>query len=326
MTGSLAAWLTVTALVGAASVATLVALALPRTLATLERRSPARRARTLTLLCLAPLAAGFSLAALCLLPSLGAAMWPGLDHCTRHTDHHLHLCLVHPPAVALSWTARLATLVGLAVVLARAAAGALRLVRANQVLARLHRASAPVEPDLRSVDTDAAFSFAGGLLRPAIYVSRGLRDRLEPTMLAAVLEHERAHVRRRDILRHQVARLGALLHGPGTARELLAALDLACEEACDEEAATRLGDRVRVAQALVVAARLAIRPPSALSASAVGFTGDGLTRRVTALLGDPARDPTGTGWILAGVGAALVASAPVLHHTTENILSLLAHP
>ncbi len=326
-TGSpLAAWLAIAALLGAASMSMLVAFALPRLLSRLEGSTPARRARVLTALCLAPLVAGVVLAALCILPSLYAALWPGFDHCDRHADEHLHLCLIHPPAAVLGSAACVLALASVAALVARAAPGVLRIHRARRVLARLRRVSESLPADVRSVDTDAAFSFTGGLLRPEIFVSRGLRDRLDPAQFAVVLEHERAHVRRRDLLRRFVAQLGALFHGPATARALLSAIDLACEEACDEEAATRLGDRVKVAQAIVAAARLAPRLPSALSASVVGFTADALGHRVRALLRSPHRDPAGAGWIVLGAAIGLVAMAPALHHATETVLSLVARP
>jgi Zn-dependent protease with chaperone function len=295
-------------------------------LAWLDHSSPARRARVLAALCLAPLATGLALVGLCLLPSLSAALWPALDHCTAHADEHLHLCLVHPPDVALGAVAQIAAAAVLVVVLVRGVPGVVRLVRAHLVLARLRRVSSPAPPDLRSVDTDAAFSFTGGLLRPDIYLSRGLRDGLDPAQLAAVIEHERAHVRRRDILRRHAARLGVLFHGPATGRALLAALDLACEEACDEEAATHLGDRVRVAQAIVAAARIAPRPPPALAAGVVGFTVDALTHRVTTLLDSPRHDPAWPRGIAAGAVLLLVVLSPAMHHAIETVLSLLANP
>lgn len=323
---SLLVWLVLAAILGAGTAAVVSSLVFPRLLSRLAGASPARRARIVTALCLTPLATGLVLALLCLLPSLYAVLWPALDHCNEHADHHLHLCLVHPPVLALGPAPRFAAAALLGLVLIRAVPGIVRLSRAHRVLARLRRASSPAPPDLRSVDTDEAFSFTGGLFRPDIYLSRGLREGLDPVQLAVVLEHERAHVRRRDILRRLAARLGVLFHGPATGRMLLATLDLACEEACDEEAATRLGDRVRVAQAIVAAARLVPRPPPALAAGVVGFTADALTHRVTCLLASPQRDPAGRRWVVVSIAAALVALSPALHHATETVLSLLAHP
>ncbi len=327
-TGSpLALWLGLAALLGAATVAVVIAIVLPRLRPALERLAPARRARVLTALCLAPLGAGALLALACLLPSLYAALWPALDHCTRHADEHLHLCLVHPPAAVLGLTALLVGAAGSALLLVRGLPGVLRLYRAHRVLARLRGAS--VQADLagvRSIDSDVVFSFAGGLLRADIYLSRGLRERVDEGQLAAVLAHERAHVRRRDVLRRHMAQLGALLHMPGAGRTLLSALELACEEACDAEAAATLGDRVQVAQAIVAVARLAPRPPTAVASSVVGFTAEALTHRVTALLAAPPQEPAPSRWRLPAAVAALVLLAPALHHATETVLSLLAHP
>lgn len=319
-------WLGVAAVLAAALVAAVTALAWPRMHPSILRRAPATRARMLTTLCLAPLGSGVALALACLLPSLCAALWPALDHCTHHADEHLHLCLVHPPAAVLGLIAAVLGATALALVMLRGAPGLVRLVRAHRTLARLHDATAPAELGVCSVDTDAAFSFAGGALRPTIYLSRGLRSRLSPPELAAVLAHERAHVCRRDVLRRHAARLGALLHGPDTARALLSALELACEQACDEEAAAALGDRVQVAQAIVAVARLAPRPPPALAVMAAGFTADALTQRVTALLATPTPEPAASRRSLVLAAAALVVLAPALHHATETVLSLLARP
>jgi Zn-dependent protease with chaperone function len=322
----LALWLAVAAALAAVLVAATTSLAWPRVHARLMRLAPARRARVSTAMCLAPLAAGLALALACLLPSLYAALWPALDHCTHHADEHLHLCLVHPPAVALGVAAAWVGAGALAVVLLRGAPGLARLLRAHRTLARLQDASSPAESGVRSVDTDAAFSFAGGALRPTIFLSRGLEARLSAQELAVVLAHERAHVRRRDVLRRHVARLGALLHAPGAGRALLSALELACEEACDAEAAATLGDRELVAQTIVAVARLVPRPPPAIAATAAGFTAEALTHRVTALLSTPAPEPVLPRWRLALAAAALVLLAPALHHATETVLSLLARP
>lgn len=319
-------WLGVAAILGAVIVAATIASAMPRLRPVLTGLTPARRARVLTALCLAPLVAGVGLALACLLPSLYSALWPTLDHCTRHADEHLHLCLAHPPAATLGVLAALIGVMGLALLVARSVRDVLGLVRAQRVLARLRGTSTQDATGVRGVDSDAAFSFTGGLVRPDIYLSRGLRERLPPSQLAAVLAHERAHVRRRDVLRRHAAQLGALMHMPGTARLLLSALELACEEACDAEAAAAVGDRVLVAQAIVAVARLGTRPPGAVAATVLGFTGDALGHRVAALLATPAPEPIASRWAVSAALVALVVLAPALHHATETVLSLLARP
>jgi Zn-dependent protease with chaperone function len=62
------------------------------------------------------------------------------------------------------------------------------------------------------VTTDlAVFAFCGGLLRPRIYLSRGLLEILDGGEAEAVLAHERHHLRRRDPLRFFVTNVLTLL-------------------------------------------------------------------------------------------------------------------
>lgn len=55
------------------------------------------------------------------------------------------------------------------------------------------------------VDSVTANAFCAGALRPRVYVTTGLLERLEAAELEAVLAHEAAHARRRDPLRRAVA-------------------------------------------------------------------------------------------------------------------------
>lgn len=59
---------------------------------------------------------------------------------------------------------------------------------------------------VRLVDSDERFSFAYGALVPRVAVSRGLVETVGPAELAAVLEHERYHVRNLDPLKVVLAR------------------------------------------------------------------------------------------------------------------------
>jgi beta-lactamase regulating signal transducer with metallopeptidase domain len=60
--------------------------------------------------------------------------------------------------------------------------------------------------DVALVDCDESFSFAYGALTPRIVVSRGLVEQATDDELAAVLEHERYHVRNLDPLKVLFAR------------------------------------------------------------------------------------------------------------------------
>jgi beta-lactamase regulating signal transducer with metallopeptidase domain len=77
-------------------------------------------------------------------------------------------------------------------------------------LARLIRSS-QLEGRVTLVDDRAVYAFAAGLARPHIWLSSGLLALLDEAELAAVLCHERHHLRRRDPLRVLLAR--SLAHG-----------------------------------------------------------------------------------------------------------------
>ncbi len=55
---------------------------------------------------------------------------------------------------------------------------------------------------LVGIATDASLAFCAGVLRPRIYLSRGLIDQLRPAELDAVLLHELHHCRRHDPFRY----------------------------------------------------------------------------------------------------------------------------
>jgi beta-lactamase regulating signal transducer with metallopeptidase domain len=138
--------------------------------------------------------------------------------------------------------------------------------------------------------------------------------------------HERAHAVRRDALVLTVARVLTLAHLPHVRRRILADLALACEQACDEEAARACGDRVRVAETIVAAERAAATA-SPSPVAGLAFGGGEVVHRVESLLAAPV-DGARTRrlrWILLAAGAALAAAAPHVHHWTETILDHLPH-
>jgi hypothetical protein len=114
---------------------------------------------------------------------------------------------------------------------------------------------------------------------------------------------------------------------PSARAQLLGALELAAEQSCDEVAASRVGDRLLVAEVILRVERLMQAPASRLAPVAVGFGGDSVPQRVSALLEAPKR--TGNVLVL-GLGFAvmlcgvLAASEP-LHHLTESLLEALVH-
>ena len=201
-----------------------------------------------------------------------------------------------------------------------AVAGALRVAwpafRGGRALRRLLRWAAQPLPApvqavaeaLRITDrvdvvaTGEAFAVTHGLLRPRILLSTGLIDALDEAELAAVLVHERHHLRRRDPLRLLAARL---LAGYGWYLPLLRwwaqRLALRGELAADQAATTRAGVAA-VAGALLKLADL----PAPAVVAAVNPMGN-LPDRIAQLEGQRPARRTRLAWLLAGVTLANLA-------------------
>jgi hypothetical protein len=283
----------------------------------LAGRHPASAARWLWLAAVAPVVAPLLGIALCLLPGL-----LGADHCPIHGGHP-HLCL-HHPAVALGGGASALVVASAGALALGLLGGARRLAGERRVLTGLGRgAPAPFATDVCVLAAEVPLSFCLGAFRPRIVLSDGLVRALPPDSLAVVLEHERAHARRRDALRGLLARACARLHLPWVRRGLLDALALATERTCDEAAAKNIGDRLLVAETILAVERLLARAPR--NALAAAFGDAAVPRRIEGLLDEPgppveARRP----WLgAATVVATAIPLVEPLHHGTEHLLGLL---
>jgi Zn-dependent protease with chaperone function len=177
-------------------------------------------------------------------------------------------------------------------------------------------------------------ALTAGLLRPAVYLSSGLKRGLDDLELSAAIAHEQCHARERHALLKLVTTVAAMFHLPSARRELVSLLDLACERRADEFAATEIADRLRVASALVRAHRLigertfprgtGIGDAATTMAFAHGSRRC-LDQRVRALLKEAPCDPRGSRstWMI-GVGIATASLAHhELHHAAEHVLALL---
>lgn len=268
--------------------------------------------------------------ALVAMVSVGLAPLQGIDHCEAH-GHHLHLCLVHGAA----WATRplaVALATGVAVMLALGAwsgLGGLRRTRAAvRALARAgsHRRVAGV--DVVVAPFDRRLSFTAGVWRPRIYVSSAVWERLDEDERAALLAHEVAHARGRDVLCGLVLAAAGALGAPGVAGALERRWRAATERLRDREAAEVVGDPALVGAALVAVARV---PAAPAFAGALDATADGeLAGRVDALLAG-GTDGVAAARRLARVAAPaslaasltlIVWSEPV-HHALETLLAIL---
>jgi Zn-dependent protease with chaperone function len=293
----------------------------------LRRRSrvahPASRARWIAALALAPCALPTLMLMLCFAPGLLALAGVLHDHCAAHPDHP-HLCLAHPSALLTP---------GMAIVLAAIAAASLTgALRGSRRLLHLQRRCTALRVsrvrslmrDVSEVDAAQPFSITAGLLAPQIFLSTALTSALSADHLAAVVAHEREHVRRRDPLLRMIAAAGSLPLWPRLRRDILAELRLASEQACDERAATAVGDRLQVAEALLAVERLASQPAVFELASCSAFGGSSVPARVRSLLADePRATPARIGWWMVSVALCAMLAAEPLHHLAEHVLDSL---
>lgn len=313
------------AVVGALVAAALVRLGGAR----LARWEPRARHRAIAMLAALPAASAAVLLFAASLPSLVALAAPALDHCPAHDDGHAHLCFVHLPEVGIHAGLLLVLVFLVSYAALRAAFAAASVARAVRLVAALVK-TGERRGDLgvTIVETPQPVCFAAGLLRPHVLLSRGLFEALSLEERAVVLAHERAHVRRRDALVGGVVRALAVAHVPGIGRWLVRELEVAAEQACDEEAARVVADRVSVAAAILTVERAARHTTGgALAPVAAPFGARAVERRVEALLGEPAPRRSLRPLAIAvavGLASALVLAGE-LHHLTESVLSVIAH-
>jgi len=311
------------ALLGFCALVAVAAALAHRAVATRARTlPPPLRARVLLAWAAAPMTVATALVALALWPSLGAALGLAVDHCPVHAGH-VHLCLHHLPTRGPG----IVGAVGLGAFLVIAGAALVRALRSASLANGLARArSFELPSGVGVVESSRPFALTVGWFRPSVLVSTALLERLTPTQLEIVLAHERAHAERRDALAVTAARLLTLAHLPFVRRQLLADLNLACEQACDEVAARACGDRVLVAETIVAAERAA-GAAHPFASPGLAFGGGEVANRVESLLAAPVEGaaPRHLRWILLAAGAALASAAPHVHHWTETFLDHLPH-
>ena len=282
----------------------------------LRRLTPAAEWRALFTLSCLPLFGSALVLAACFLPSLGVTA----DHCLHHGLHHPHLCLRHLPHVAPTLGAL--AMAGFIIVRATHGLGraALGLLRSMSTARTLSEAAAPSTDGIRVLPATRPEAFVLGLLRLALFASRGLFS-MSDDVQGVVLAHERAHMKRRDPLRQLTATAVLGFHLPGIADTLRRRLRAAAEMAADAQAADTCRDGLRVADVLVQLSRARRAHP----APGVGFVGD-LEVRVRRLMAPRGHDVLGPpalgGMVVASVLSAVVLAEPI-HHAVETFLGLL---
>ena len=124
-----------------------------------------------------------------------------------------------------------------------------------------------------------------------------------------------------------LARAGTVFLWPSARAHVLGALELAAEQSCDEIAASKVGDRLQVAEAILKVERLLQVTASIRSPLAATFGGDTVPERVSALLEAPKRSGNVVllGCLFAWMSCGVLAASGPLHHLTESLLEALVH-
>ena len=174
--------------------------------------------------------------------------------------------------------------------------------------------------------TMVSIPIAAGIVRPVVIVPRDLAGTLEPVDLESVIAHERAHIRRGDILGNLIQRLfeAALFFNPWVyviGRQLVKER----EAACDDWAVETVSDPDRYATCL---ARIAQRAPRLhtplLTPSAIG-SGRMLVARIARLLNGKASQVKPNYLVLAAA-VALFALLGFAFQTPRSVASTTPNP
>jgi hypothetical protein len=210
----------------------------------------------------------------------------------------------------LSLAASMVMLALLVWVLAAAVAAVLRARHRQRTLLGLLAHDDPKVPGALVVDHPAATAYCVPGLRSAIVISAGALDLLDQAELAAVLAHERAHLRaRHDLVLLPFTALLRAFRWSATARAANAEVALLVEMLADDRARKRRPAR-ELATALL---RVGVSgggyaPVGALTAAGPAANGE-LAARVTRLLRPPPGLPVAA-VIVIGLAAAILVLTP----------------
>ena len=171
-------------------------------------------------------------------------------------------------------------------------------------------------------------AFCVGIVRRRIFVSEGLLRSLAPAQVRIVLDHEQAHARRADALSLFALQVLTLPFFPEARRGLAAEFLIAVEYECDRYAATKCGDSLAVAEALIRLGRLRQQrhscEPEAAYLSAFSVFGQSLERRIAWLVQSPLPVyDSGTVLVERLICYAVIISfivAEPVHHGLEQVL------
>jgi beta-lactamase regulating signal transducer with metallopeptidase domain len=140
---------------------------------------------------------------------------------------------------------------------------------------------------IRLLDCDLHYCFCAGLIRPQIYLSRGMATRLTPMEVEALVLHEKYHMDNRDPLRILIGRLvvSALFFIPAL-KDIFKRYLVEKEVAADQSAIFYQGHSYGIAGALYKMLR---EMPLATGRS-MAYAGEALEYRIDYLTGDDSQN------------------------------------
>lgn len=193
-------------------------------------------------------------------------------------------------------------------VLVAAFAAVVRARRRQRMLLSLLAHGDPKVPGALVVDHPAATAYCVPGLRSRIVISAGALDLLDQAELAAVLAHERAHLRaRHDLVLLPFTALLRAFRWSAVAREAQAAVELLVEMLADDRALRHRPARELATALLRVGAAGGVHAPNgALAAGGCGPDGQ-VAARVSRLLRPAPRLPVTAMALVAVVAVATVA-------------------
>ena len=210
-----------------------------------------------------------------------------------------------------------------------------RLVLSFARIQRIRRRAEPLDvcDDRVVISTDVSIPIAAGLLKPIVIIPRTMAEALTPSDLARVIAHERAHIRRNDVLANFIQRaIEATLFFNPWVYVIGRNLSIEREAACDDLAVRATGAADEYAACLASLAQgVSDRLAPLLTPSAFGSRKP-VVVRIDRLVRNGASSATslnyyalgGTIMLLAVLTLALQAVSPALPLSANTSSSLLA--
>lgn len=199
-----------------------------------------------------------------------------------------------------------------------------RLAAGTRELWRLrHLAGARRCGELVVVDSPRPEALAVPGLHGRVLVTSGMLRALDVSERRVLFAHERCHLRRLHWVYRLTIRAAAAVYP--LCRPLVADCDQALERWADEAAAGDVGDRQLAARAVATAALAAHDHRSLAGGVAAGFSGAGVTERVSALLAPPAPRRRRPLALLAGAGVLTVLATVEASRDLEALFEVAKH-